>query len=57
MRSGQPLSSALPQLSRSGWPSHEGEVDEAVKQWKKARELDSSIENIDEKINQGKIIQ
>jgi tetratricopeptide (TPR) repeat protein len=34
-----------------------GEVKEAVKQWKKARELDSSIENIDEKINQGKIIQ
>lgn len=34
-----------------------GEVDEAIKQWKKARELDSSIEHIDEKIDQGKIIQ
>ena len=34
-----------------------GDVTGAIKQWKKARELDSSIENIDEKINQGKIIQ
>jgi tetratricopeptide (TPR) repeat protein len=34
-----------------------GKVDEAINQWIKARELDKSIENIDEKINQGKIIQ
>jgi tetratricopeptide (TPR) repeat protein len=34
-----------------------GETNEAINQWSKARELDKSIENIDEKINQGKIIQ
>ena len=34
-----------------------GKTDEAVNQWIKARELDKSIENIDKKINQGKIIQ
>lgn len=34
-----------------------GKVDEAIDHWVKARELDNSIENIDEKINQGKIIQ
>jgi tetratricopeptide (TPR) repeat protein len=34
-----------------------GKVDEAIIQWIKARELDKSIENINEKINQGKIIQ
>ena len=34
-----------------------GFKDEAIIQWKKAKELDDSIENIDEKINQGKIIQ
>ena len=34
-----------------------GEHDEAVIQWMKARELDKNIENIDQKINQRKIIQ
>ena len=34
-----------------------GEEDEAVKQWKRAKELDKNIENIDQKINQRKIIQ
>lgn len=34
-----------------------GENDKAIEQWKKARQLDKSIENIDEKINQGKIVQ
>ncbi|RLD23745.1 MAG: hypothetical protein DRI71_04570 [Bacteroidetes bacterium] len=34
-----------------------GKTDEAIEQWTKARELDKSIENIDQKINQGKIIQ
>jgi len=34
-----------------------GLTNEAVTQWNKARELDKSIENIDQKINQGKIIQ
>lgn len=34
-----------------------GEGEKAIEQWKKARELDKSIENIDEKINQGKIVQ
>jgi len=34
-----------------------GKTDEAINQWNKARELDKSIENIDQKINQGKIIQ
>ena len=33
-----------------------GKTNEAIKQWKKARELDKNIENIDRKINQGKII-
>ena len=34
-----------------------GETDKAIEEWKKARELDKSIENINEKINQGKIVQ
>ncbi len=34
-----------------------GLVDEAVEQWKKARELDQNLENIDQKIAQRKIIQ
>jgi len=34
-----------------------GEEDKAVKMWIKARELDKSIENIDQKISQRKIIQ
>jgi tetratricopeptide (TPR) repeat protein len=34
-----------------------GEKDEAVVQWKRAKELDKNIENIDQKINQRKIIQ
>ena len=34
-----------------------GNTDEAINQWVKARELDKNIENIDQKINQGKIVQ
>ena len=34
-----------------------GKTNEAIIQWSKARELDKNIENIDQKINQGKIIQ
>lgn len=34
-----------------------GKQNEAVKQWIKARELDKSIENIDQKISQRRIIQ
>ena len=34
-----------------------GEEDEAVNQWKRAKELDKNIENIDQKINQRRIIQ
>lgn len=34
-----------------------GNKEEAKKQWLKARELDATIENINEKIEQGKIIQ
>jgi tetratricopeptide (TPR) repeat protein len=34
-----------------------GNTDEAINQWIKARELDKNIENIDQKINQGKIVQ
>lgn len=34
-----------------------GLTNEAIEQWKKARELDETIDNIDEKINKGKIIQ
>ncbi|MCF6361014.1 MAG: hypothetical protein L3J29_09665 [Cyclobacteriaceae bacterium] len=34
-----------------------GEVEEAKTQWLKAKELDSNTENIDKKIEQGKIIQ
>lgn len=34
-----------------------GEIEEAKTQWLKARELDKNIENIDKKIEQGKIIQ
>jgi tetratricopeptide (TPR) repeat protein len=34
-----------------------GETEEAVNQWSKAKELDESIENITQKINQRKIIQ
>ncbi len=34
-----------------------GQTNEAINQWIKARDLDKNIENIDQKINQGKIIQ
>ena len=34
-----------------------GQTNEAINQWIKARDLDKNIENIDRKINQGKIIQ
>jgi Flp pilus assembly protein TadD len=34
-----------------------GEKEKAKTQWRKAKELDKSIEHIDEKIEQGKIIQ
>ena len=34
-----------------------GSTDEAINQWIKAREIDKNIENIDQKINQGKIVQ
>lgn len=34
-----------------------GKTNEAIIQWKEARDLDKNIENIDKKINQGKIVQ
>lgn len=34
-----------------------GQTNEAINHWIKARDLDKNIENIDQKINQGKIIQ
>ena len=34
-----------------------GQQEKAIEQWKKARELDSKIENIDQKIREGRVVQ